>query len=146
MTYSIPSVQVSEATGRVISADWRYSTEHGVLSSIHVFETPAGDLPPEQITEAVLIDWLKAQSSQSEEEMAASLAAEHQRRVEAAAVVSTSLNGQSVAGALAEQKRLQEEARLAAAAQAALLKEQSASGTAGQTDPAHPGGTQGPTP
>jgi len=113
MTYTISAVQFSEGTGKVLNVDWRYSTEHGALSSTHVFHTPAGGLPADDITEAVLIDWLKAQSAQSEEDMAASLQAEHERRVAAASVRSVALNGQSLAAAVAEQKRQEEEARLA---------------------------------
>jgi hypothetical protein len=113
MTYTILAVQFSESTGKVLSMDWSYTTEYGVLSSTHVFDTPAGDLPADGITEAVLIGWLKAQSSQSEEDMAASLRAEHERQVAAASVRSLSLNGHSLAAALEEQKRVEKELRLA---------------------------------
>jgi hypothetical protein len=113
MSFSINSIRFAEDTGIVLSADWTFTTDQGFLRSQHVFDTPAGDLPADDITETVLIDWLKAQSSQSEEDMAASLRAEHERQVAAASVRSLSLNGQSLAAALEEQKRVeQEEARL----------------------------------
>ena len=110
MTYSISQVQASEATGQVISAEWSFATDKGSLSSEHVFHQPAGSVPADQITEAVLIDWLKQQLPESETEMTESIAAEHERRVASSAVIPMSLKPGETLAAATEQHR-QVEAR-----------------------------------
>ena len=97
MTYSINSVQFSEAAGVVVSANWSFTTDKGRLMSTHVFSLPEGDVAAEQITEAVLIGWLQQQLPEDEEQMTASIAAEHARKARASTVVSLPLaQGQTV--------------------------------------------------
>jgi hypothetical protein len=110
MTYSITSVQFSQGTGAVVSADWAYTTDKGALSSSHVFHRPAGALPAEQITDAVLIGWLQQQLPQSEEDMTASIAEEHDRSAEQATALTFSLAPDQTVKEAADVRRLQIEA------------------------------------
>ena len=117
MTYSISQVRASDATGQVISAEWSFATDKGSLSSEHVLHQPAGSVPADQITEAVLLDWLKQQLPESETEMTESIAAEHERRVASSAVISMPLKPGETLAAATEQRRQeiaaeQEQARL----------------------------------
>lgn len=92
MTYSINTVQLSELTNHVITVDWSFTTDDGFLRSTHVLHTPPGDLTPDEVTEAVLIDWLKQQLPETEEQMVASIKAEKERREQTAAVVAVTLS------------------------------------------------------
>jgi hypothetical protein len=110
MTFSIQSVRFAEATDAIISASWRYTTDKGFLHSEHVFQLPAGSVPSSAVTEAVLISWLKQQLPETEEQMAASIAAERARRDEAASIVEIPIQpAQTVDEAAAEFHRLQAE-------------------------------------
>ena len=105
MTYSISQVRASDATGQVISAEWSFATDKGSLSSDHVFHQPAGSVPADQITEAVLLGWLKQQLPESEAEMTESIAAEHERRVARSAVISMPLKPSETLAAATERRR-----------------------------------------
>ena len=110
MTYSIRFVQFAEATGHVLNVGWSFTTADGVLSSTHVLQVPAGDMKAEEITDTVLIDWLRQQSSQTEEEMTASIKAERARRDEALSQVTVDLHaGESIKQAVTRQRREEEE-------------------------------------
>jgi hypothetical protein len=121
MTYTLRSIQFSPVTGHVLNVDWSFTTSDGELSSTHVLHTPAGDKPAAEVTEAVLIDWLRQQSSQTEAEMAASLKAERARRDATASQITVQLlAGESIAQAATRQREAQEQAQREQERRAAL--------------------------
>jgi hypothetical protein len=129
MTYSIDSVQFAHDSGGVVSANWSFTTDKGALRSTHVFSLPEGDVTAEQITEAVLIGWLQQQLPEDEEQMTASIAAEHARKARASTVVSLPLaQGQTV-----------EDAHTAHLAQVAAMEEAERERQAEQSATSEPG-------
>jgi hypothetical protein len=110
MTFSIQSVRFAEATDAIISASWRYTTDKGFLHSEHVFQLPVGSVPSSAVTEAVLISWLKQQLPETEEQMAASIAAERVRQDEAASIIEAPIQpGENVRLAVSKFKQVQAE-------------------------------------
>ena len=51
----------ADADNNVVSVDWEYSNDDGVVSNTHVLATPAGDFALAAVTQATLVSWLEDQ-------------------------------------------------------------------------------------
>jgi hypothetical protein len=69
MTFDITSV-TADATDTVIRLGWTYTTAEGSLGGEHNLQLPAGSEPIAKISKAKLIEWLKAQLGNTEEQLA----------------------------------------------------------------------------
>jgi hypothetical protein len=69
MTFNITSV-TADATDTVIRLGWTYTTADGSLGGEHNLQLPAGSEPIAKISKAKLIEWLKAQLGNTEEQLA----------------------------------------------------------------------------
>jgi hypothetical protein len=67
--FDITSV-TADATDTVIRLGWTYTTTEGSLGGEHNLQLPAGSEPIAKISKAKLIEWLKAQLGNTEEQLA----------------------------------------------------------------------------
>jgi hypothetical protein len=67
--FDITSV-TADATDTVIRLGWTYTTAEGSLGGEHNLQLPAGSEPIAKISKAKLIEWLKAQLGNTEEQLA----------------------------------------------------------------------------
>ena len=83
MTFDITSV-TADSADTVIRLGWTYTTAEGSLGGEHTLQLPAGSEPLDKITKATLIDWLKNQLGNTEEELAAGIKANAEAAAKAA--------------------------------------------------------------
>jgi hypothetical protein len=67
--FDITSV-TADATDTVIRLGWTYTTAEGSLGGEHNLQLPAGSEPLAKITKAKLIEWLRDQLGNTEEQLA----------------------------------------------------------------------------
>jgi hypothetical protein len=67
--FDITSV-TADATDTVIRLGWTYTTAEGSLGGEHTLSLPAGSKPIDKINKAKLIEWLKDQLGNTEEQLA----------------------------------------------------------------------------
>jgi hypothetical protein len=72
--FDITSV-TADSADTVIRLGWTYTTADGSLGGEHTLQLPAGSEPLDKISKATLIDWLKDQLGNTEEELAAGIKA-----------------------------------------------------------------------
>ena len=80
MPFSINQMIVDGAKN-VVALNWAYSNADGTLSNQHKLAHPYGDIPLEQVTEAVAIEMLESQLQNTTEEFDAAITS---RKLEAA--------------------------------------------------------------
>ena len=66
--FNITSV-IADSSNTVIRLGWTYTIKQGSLGGEHNLQLPAGSEPLGKITKAKLIDWLKDQLGNTEEQL-----------------------------------------------------------------------------
>jgi len=69
MTFDITSV-TADSADTVIRLGWTYTTAEGSLGGEHTLQLPAGSEPLVGISKAKLIEWLRDQLGNTEEQLA----------------------------------------------------------------------------
>ena len=80
--FDITSV-TANASDKVISLGWTYTTADGSLGGTHDLLMPAGSRPLKKITKSELVEWLKFQLGNTEEQLIEGI--KHKAALEAAA-------------------------------------------------------------
>jgi hypothetical protein len=88
--FDITSV-TADAADTVIRLGWTYTTAEGSLGGEHNLQLPAGSEPIAKISKAKLIEWLKAQLGNTEEQLAEGIKANAAAAAKAAGEKSVSV-------------------------------------------------------